>query len=86
MCVLCVLHAVSSHVNRAIIHVEERIHSQGLALPAGDDGQAFQRTSEGRREREGRTDGQKRRTGTEESVIPFYISPFALAVLDKRAR
>lgn len=55
---MCVLHAVSSHVNRAIIHVEERIHSQGLALPAGDDGQAFQGTSEGRREseREGQMD------------------------------
>ena len=36
-----------SHVNRAIIHVEERIHSEGLALPAGDDGQAFQGTTEG---------------------------------------
>ncbi len=71
VCVLC------SHVNRAIIHVEESIHSEGLALPAGDDGQAFQRTSEGWKEGEGGTDGRKRRTGTEESIIPFCIISFA---------
>lgn len=62
-----------SHVNRAIIHVEESIHSEGLALPAGDDGQAFQGTSEGWKEGEGGTDGRKRRTGTEESIISFFV-------------
>lgn len=45
MCV-CVPYAVSSHVNRAIIHEEEQIHSQGLTLLAGDDRQAFQRMRE----------------------------------------
>lgn len=41
VCVPC------SHVNRAIIHVEESIHLEGLTQPAGDDGQAFQGISEG---------------------------------------
>lgn len=43
------------------------LHSEGLALPAGDDGQAFQGTSEGWKPAVGGTDGWKRRTGTEES-------------------
>lgn len=48
VCVPC------SHVNRAIIHVKESIHLEGLALLAGDDGQAFQGTSEGWKEGGGR--------------------------------
>lgn len=64
-------------VNRAIIHVEDSIHSVGLALPAGDDGQAFEGASEGWKVGEGGIDGCKRRTGTEESIIPFIIIPFA---------
>lgn len=84
MCVLCVFHAANSHVNRAIIHVEERIHSQGLALLAGDDEQAFQGTSESWSEPW--ADGKKRRTGREESIIPCYIISFAFTALDNRAR
>lgn len=60
-----------SHVNKAIIHVEESIHSEDLALPAGDDGKAFQRTSEGWKSGVGGTVGCKRRTGAQESIIPF---------------
>lgn len=32
---------------------------------------------DGKREGDGRTDGGKRRTGAEESVMSFYIIPFA---------
>lgn len=46
-----------SHVNRAIIHVDESINSEGLCLLAGDDGHAFQgKVRDGKREREGQMD------------------------------
>lgn len=79
MCVPC------SHVNRTIIHVKESIHLEGLALLAGDDGQAFQGTSEGWKEGGGRQMVGKEGLEQKNPQTPLCNSPHKY-ILTKKER